>query len=126
MPTARHATGRSGSVRSTTSRNRSTRSPYQRGSRRSSRRLVRRCSQADDEAKPLSSPNGALPRRSAGGIELRYRLHAVGIDSEETVEAGDLEDLRDAAVGADEREPPLVHAQALDPADKDAERRRVD
>src|SRR6202008_4136954 len=55
-----------------------------------------------------------------------YGLLARRVDREDAVEAGDLEDLRDVAVAADERKLPLVRSQPLDPADQDAERRRVD
>ena len=59
-------------------------------------------------------------------VEVRDRLVARRVDREDAVEAGDLEDLRDVPVAADERQLAVVRAQALDPADEDAERRRVD
>src|SRR5581483_10698445 len=49
-----------------------------------------------------------------------------GVNREDLVEAGDLEDLCDVAVAADERELAVVRPQALHAADEDAERRRVD
>jgi hypothetical protein len=48
------------------------------------------------------------------------------MDREDAVEPGDLEDLRDVSVAADEREPAVLDSQALDAADEDAERGRVD
>src|SRR5579885_2376646 len=58
--------------------------------------------------------------------QLRDRLVARAVDGEDAVEAGDLEDLRDVAVAADERELAVVRAQALHAADEHAERRGVD
>src|SRR4051812_48700241 len=48
------------------------------------------------------------------------------MDREDAVEAGDLEDLRDVAVAADERKLTLVRAEALYATDEHAERGRVD
>src|SRR2546421_4783667 len=56
----------------------------------------------------------------------RDRLAACRVDREDAVESGDLEDLGDVAVAADERELAVVRAQSLDAADEHAERRRVD
>src|SRR3954453_4709292 len=73
-----------------------------------------------------------LARRGAGTLrgpvptELAKRGAAGRVDREDAVESCDLEDLRDVAVAADERELPLVRAQPLDPADEHAERGRVD
>src|SRR2546423_1411037 len=67
-----------------------------------------------------------LRRRLVGRLELRHGLVAGGIDGEDAVEARDLEDLGDVAVAADERQLPVIRAQALDSSDEDAERRGVD
>src|SRR5512140_1262 len=67
-----------------------------------------------------------LRRRLRDAVELRHRFVARAVDREDAVEAGDLEDLRDVPVAADERELAVVRAQALHAADEDAERRRVD
>jgi hypothetical protein len=62
-----------------------------------------------------------LGRRDGGeGVVAR------GVDREDAVEAGDLEDLGDVLVGADQGERAAGGAEALDAADEDAERRRVD
>src|SRR5881275_847681 len=67
-----------------------------------------------------------LCRRLVGRLELGDGLVAGGVDREDAVEAGDLEDLGDVAVAADERQLPVVRAEALDASDEDAERRGVD
>src|SRR3954468_15256512 len=67
-----------------------------------------------------------LCRRLVGRLQLGNGLVAGGVDREDAVEAGDLEDLGDVAVAADERELALVRAQPLDAADEHAERRGVD
>src|SRR5207249_11548248 len=54
------------------------------------------------------------------------RLLTGAIDREDTVEPGDLEDLRDVPVAADERQPAVVRPQALDAAHEHAECGRVD
>ena len=59
-------------------------------------------------------------------VELRHSFVAGPVDREDAVEAGDFEDLRDVPVAADERELPVVRAQALDPSDEHAEGGRVD
>src|SRR3954451_9261397 len=59
------------------------------------------------------------------GTQLRNGLLARGIDREHAVETRDLEDLRDVAVAADERELPVVRPEPFHAADEDAERRRV-
>src|SRR6516225_12442449 len=48
------------------------------------------------------------------------------MNREDAVEAGDLEDLGDVPVAADERELAVVRAEPLDAADEHSERRRVD
>src|SRR6185503_2046575 len=72
-------------------------------------------------AERLRNLGGGLPGADRGG-----RLVARRIDREHPVEPGDLEDLRDVPIRADERELPLVGAEALHAADEHAERRRVD
>src|SRR5579884_154430 len=72
--------------------------------------------------KPARSVLGGRLR----GVQLRDRLVARAVDREHAVEPRDLEDLRDVAVAADERELAVVRAQPLDAADEHAERRRVD
>src|SRR6266545_4743704 len=47
-------------------------------------------------------------------------LGAGRVDREHAVEAGDLEDLRNVAIAADDREPAALLAQPLDPADQHA------
>src|SRR5437764_2808144 len=61
-----------------------------------------------------------------GGAELRNRFLTSRIDREHAVETGDLEDLRDVAVAAHERELAVVRAQPLDAADEHPEGGRVD
>src|SRR6185295_532551 len=73
-------------------------------------------------------------RRSVKRLGLRLSLladalHGFGarlVDGEDLVQAGDLEDLRDVPVAADEREPAAVRAEALDPADEHSERGGID
>src|SRR3954453_6889259 len=65
-------------------------------------------------------------RSASRRTDLRDGFVAGRVNGEHTVESGDLEDLRDVAVAADERELAVVRAEALDPADEHAERRRVD
>src|SRR5215207_8608266 len=65
-------------------------------------------------------------RRRLPGADRCGRLVACPVDREHAVEPGDLEDLRDVPVGADERELPFVRAEPLHTADQHAERRRVD
>src|SRR5439155_24321697 len=61
-----------------------------------------------------------------GTVELLDGLDTGGIDGEDPVEAGDLEDLGDVAVTADEQQLAAVRPQPLDAADQHAEGRRVD
>src|SRR5204863_168683 len=65
-------------------------------------------------------------RPGARGSQLRHRFVARRVDREDPVEAGDLEDLGDVAVAADERELPAVRAEPLHAADEHAEGRGVD
>src|SRR5918992_1625656 len=67
-----------------------------------------------------------LTLRSRPGAERAHGRVARLVDREHAVEAGDLEDLRDVAVAADEGQLPVVRAEPLHAADQDAERRRVD
>src|SRR5215212_1944437 len=55
-----------------------------------------------------------------------HRFGARLVDGEDLVQAGDLEDLRDVPVAADERKPAPVRAEALDSAHQHAECGRVD
>src|SRR6266540_3771631 len=78
-------------------------------------------------APPRAASSGRkLRRRLVGRLELGDGLVAGGIDGEDAVEAGDLEDLGDVAVAADERQLTVVRAQPLDTADEHTESRRVD
>src|SRR5207253_5429857 len=63
---------------------------------------------------------GALARGDAP-----ERLLARAVDREHPVQAGDLEDLRDVLVRADERQRAARRPQSFDAADQDSERRRV-
>src|SRR5947209_4616698 len=47
-------------------------------------------------------------------VDRRDRVFAAGVDREDTVETGDLEDLRDVAVATDERQLAVVRAEPLD------------
>src|SRR5256885_15158208 len=67
-----------------------------------------------------------LGRGLLGRLELGDSLVAGRIDREDTVEAGDLEDLGDVAIAADQRELSIVRAQSLDASDQHAEGGRVD
>ena len=69
---------------------------------------------------------GCAQVRTGGGAGLGECLVAGRIDREDAVEPGDLEDLRDVPVAADEREPAFLGAEPLDAADEHAERCRVD
>src|SRR5436190_6727619 len=77
-------------------------------------------------------PSAAARRRTLGRrlfcrrLELGDGLVAGWVNREDAVEAGDLEDLGDVAVTADERELSLVRAQPLDAPDEHAEGRGVD
>src|SRR3954469_3631646 len=88
---------------------------------------VPHAARASTIAAPPSAAQTSRPlcRRLVGRLELGDGLVAGGVDREDAVEAGDLEDLGDVAVTADERELTLVRAQALDAADEHAEGRRI-
>jgi hypothetical protein len=58
-------------------------------------------------------------------VERGERLLAAAADREDLIQPRDLERLGDVLVGVDDRQPPVVRAQALDRADEDAERRGV-
>src|SRR6185295_11330115 len=83
-----------------------------------------------------AAPASTRGRSTRSFKRLRLRLclladafHGLGtrfVDGEDLVQPRDLEDLRDVAVAADEREPPAVRAQSLDAAHQHAERGRVD
>src|SRR5919108_3721886 len=88
-------------------------------------------------AQPASrkaAARSARQRKRPGNDLRRLRSLAQALESlvarlvhvEDLVQTGDLEDLRDVAVAADEREPPPVRPQALHAADEHAEGRRVD
>ena len=89
---------------------------------------ARRCRSPSRRA-PRARPRRQRRARAASlygcGAGADGRL-ARRVDREDAVEPGDLEDLRDVAVAADERELAVVRAQPLDAADEHAERRRVD
>src|SRR5256714_14627565 len=68
----------------------------------------------------------SLGGSGAAGGGSGQRLVARLVDREDPVEAGDLEDLGDVLVGADERQRPTGRAQPLDAANQHAERGRVD
>src|SRR5262245_3190537 len=70
---------------------------------------------------PASSP-GSVGRRGDLPECLVARLE----DREHAVEQGDLEDLADIPVAADEQEASSGRAQSLHAAEQDAERRRID
>src|SRR4051794_3021616 len=78
------------------------------------------------QTRPAAAKRMRSGGRPARGPELRDGLLARGVDREHAVESRDLEDLRDVAVAADERELAVVRAEPLDAADEHAERRRVD
>src|SRR5437763_5195255 len=61
-----------------------------------------------------------------GRTQLRHGFVARGIDREDAVEAGDLEDLGDVPIAADERQLAVIRAETLDAPDQHAERCRVD
>src|SRR4051794_17189508 len=70
---------------------------------------------------------GYVPRSALGaGGKGCQGLFAAPVNREDAVESGDLEDLADVLVGADDRQRTAGRAQALDAADKDAQCRRVD
>src|SRR5262249_31104795 len=78
---------------------------------------------------PRPLPPRLRPGTAASTLRDSHRRHGLlarGVDREHLVEAGDLEDLRDVAVAADQRELAVVRPQPLDAADEHAERRRVD
>src|SRR4029079_5521581 len=78
---------------------------------------------------PRAPPPGFRPGTAGSTLRDSHRRHGLlarGIDREDLVETGDLEDLGDVAVTADERELAVVRPQSLDAAHEDAERRRVD
>src|SRR2546430_7856849 len=75
---------------------------------------------------PIAARGKLSRRRIACRAELRHCVVAGRVDREDAVEPGDLEDLRDVAIAADERELPVVRAEPLDAADEHAERGRVD
>src|SRR6266545_1051205 len=74
----------------------------------------------------LRAGGPTLGGRLVGRFHLGDGLVAGRVDREHAVEPGDLEDLRDVPIAADERKLPLVRAQALDPTYKHAEGGRVD
>src|SRR5947199_4535797 len=67
-----------------------------------------------------------LRGRPVGRLHVGDGLVARGVDREHAVEPGDLEDLGDVPVAANERQLPVVGAQPLDPSDEDAEGGRID
>src|SRR5436309_14405097 len=80
-------------------------------------------------SRPRNSPAslaGTLGRRLVGRFHVGDGLDAGRVDREHAVEPGDLEDLRDVPVAADERELPLVRTQPFDATDEHAEGGRVD
>ena len=87
---------------------------------------TRRWREPRPERRPEREAAAALQATGAGGAELLDRLVARRVDGEHPVETGDLEDLRDVAVAAHERQLAVARPQPLDPADEYAERRRVD
>src|SRR4051794_5150861 len=62
----------------------------------------------------------------SAGSEARERLFARLVDREDAIQSGDLEDLRDVLIRADECERAAGGTQALDAADEHTERGRVD
>src|SRR5438874_421406 len=76
---------------------------------------------------PTAATSGrTLSRGLLGRLELGDGLVAGRIDREDTVEAGDLEDLGDVAIAADQRELSVVRAESLYASDQHAEGGRVD
>src|SRR5919108_5345281 len=88
---------------------------------------------------PVPQPASRTATPSSRTIRIKLRGRLVGrraqlrdsflarrVDREDAVEARNLEDLRDVAIAADERQLSVVRAQALDAADEHAEGRRVD
>src|SRR5436190_3430580 len=59
------------------------------------------------------APRSARNLGLGGGAGLGQSLVAGGVDHEDTIEPGDLEDLRDVPVAADERELSLLGAEPL-------------
>src|SRR4051812_32195389 len=75
---------------------------------------------------PATPTSSALRRGRELLVDGGDRLLAAAVDREDAVEAGDLEDLRDVTVAADQRQLTVVRPESLDAPDEDAERRRVD
>ena len=69
---------------------------------------ARQRERAEERLGPPHYAGGALPV----GSQLRDRLVARRVDREDAVETGDLEDLRDVPVAADERELAVVRRAA--------------
>src|SRR6266487_3899994 len=75
----------------------------------------------------LDSPTTAGLRRGRKLlVDGGHCLLAAAVDREHPVETGDLEDLGDVPVAADERQLAVVRPQALDAAHEHTEGRRVD
>src|ERR671931_66298 len=71
--------------------------------------------------RPLPRPDSSC--RAAGALRgsLLERLVPRAVDREDALEARDLEDLDQIRIGPDDREPTVVHAQALHAANQHAE-----
>src|SRR5665647_2254832 len=121
-----HPPRRARGSRHTSRRRASGRSPGRR-SRRPCRPCRSRPRTARRRRAEFREARGALggrlvPRRA----DLRDGVVACREDREHSIEAGDLEDLRDVAVAADERELAVARAEPLHAAHEHAERRRID
>ena len=81
---------------------------------------------AASTAPSIAAAAAARLRGSFFGVKPLEGLRACRIDLENAVQTGDLEDLRDVAVAADDRSCAALRPQPLDSADQDAERGRVD
>src|SRR5438093_2970979 len=76
--------------------------------------------------RPASPATARLRRGRELLVDRGHCLLTAAVDREHAVEAGDLEDLGDVPVAADERQLAVVRPQALDASHEHAERRRVD
>src|SRR5436309_1441794 len=81
---------------------------------------------ASAATRPESPTTAGLRRGRKLLVDGGHRLLAAAVDREHPVETGDLEDLGDVPVAADEGQLAVVRAQALHAADEHAERCGID
>src|SRR5919204_4871442 len=93
---------------------------------RMSARETRRPGPRPRAQRPLPRPDSSCRATGALRGSLLERLVPRAVDRKNAVEARNLEDLDQVRIGADDGKPPVLHAEALHPANQHAEPGRVD